>query len=446
MSLGAVFAVYYAAALILVAMDLRASDKRRAQTPVRVWSVPATILLLASYCAQLAIVWYAATHQRFDASQAWRSALPFPVITLKMEHPDAVAALIIAIGVAQCALLWAVYRNPPKATYLWIAATAFLALSLAEPALISFDPYSYAADAFLGQGSYGVVNASLPDPYRVVNQAFAGSAVPRSPYGPLWLLLSQGVSLPLPTLFFKTMAFRAIGALSLAGLVAALWTLYRSTRICALAALNPALYLQYVMNGHNDLFATACVAWAAAIVKRSAAGAVLLLVAAACVKLPFALLGLPVLASIPVIRTRAVAALSTIAASLAVSWFAAGAGYFRAIFVHLPSFDAFRALGAAVAAAAVVVLIDGVARSRRYNAAAWLFPLAGSYPTSWYGIWGLGYALARQGAVAYLLIFLPLFAALIDVMFIRIWTIEFVVPAVMACCLLSAYAGRSAVR
>src|SRR6185437_5457153 len=86
---------------------------------------------------------------------------------------------------------------------------------------------------------------------------------------------------------------------------------------------------------------------------------------------------------------------------------------------------------------------------RRLQSAVWLLPpIGGFYPIfvyPWYLAWGIPYALNRHRKLAYLLVLYPLVAALVDQLFVRLWTIVFVFPITLATALaLSAVPSRPA--
>jgi len=193
-------------------------------------------------------------------------------------------------------------------------------------------------------------------------------------------------------------------------------------RILAVAALNPGLAMQYVAGAHNDLLGIAAIVVAAALLRRSAVVACGLVVVAALIKLPFAILGLPILA-----RCRP-APLGTLALSRssraplpspgsapAPAIFKASPCTFRKSgFVHL--------LNAAVSVAALVAIAVAFLGGRRLRNAVWLMPMMGSYIASWYVTYGVPYALARRRILASLLVLMPFAALLLDAKFMREWT------------------------
>jgi hypothetical protein len=436
-ALSALFAAYYGAALVLVAFELVGAGgwfgaRPRFSRVARTSATPYVIGLVASYALALSIVWYAATHQSASALQIWRGKLPpLPVVTPGMEHPNVIAVLLLTVYGCQCALLWAVYRRTVDDLVLRVAAAAMLVLSLVTPAFISLDPYSYAADAYLGRAAYVAPIAPLPGELRVVSEAFAG-AVPPAPYGPLWLLLTRAVTALIPSLLLKLLALRLLGALSLIAVAGAMARLGLPRRLLAIVWLNPGLALYYVMNAHNDLFAVACIAWAAAWIRRSVTASLIAILAAALIKLPFAVLALPVLQPIRSSRGRWACAVVIIIGALALSWLTGGREYFQALAVHAPPLAAYNVLNLAVAFGALAAVVTATAGYRRLRSAVWLMPMIGSYPTPWYFIWGFGYALARHRVLAYLLILFPLASALVDTEFWHMWTIVLVVPVLVA--------------
>jgi len=128
------------------------------------------------------------------------------------------------------------------------------------------------------------------------------------------------------TLLGKILALRVFGALLMASLLIAMRALGLPRRFLTVTALNPGLMFQFVANAHNDLIAILIVTLAAAVIRRSPTAGVGLIAVAGLVKIPFVLLGLPVLAVLrPAARTRYVGGVAAIVAVLVVSWLGAEA-------------------------------------------------------------------------------------------------------------------------
>ncbi|MBV8155976.1 MAG: hypothetical protein JOY98_16275 [Candidatus Eremiobacteraeota bacterium] len=431
MGLSALFAVFYAAALVLCAADIVGKGESQPKRFSAGSAVPYVAVLLASYAATLLLVWYAATHQH--PWPAWRTNLPFPVVARTADSAQLIAAAMLGLGAVQCWALVAVYRRRVPRAALVTGVAVLLLLSLCEPALISPDPYSYVADALLGPSAYAPPATRFAGEYGAINDGL-GVPLPPSPYGPLWIALARMTILAASSLVWQVLAFRALGAALFLAFLAGLAALRVPARIFAVAALNPGLMLQYVMNAHNEIFCITCVVWAAAVVRRTPAGAAAALVVAALVKLPFALLGLPIFVAVRSIAMRWTLAVAVIAAACALSWLGGGPAYLRALTHHLPFAGIADILGVAASACALLAIAGGVAMRRRWRSAVWLFPLMGSYPTPWYAAWGLGYALKSRTVTAYLLVWFPLASLLVDTMFMQVWTLEFVVPAIALAC------------
>jgi hypothetical protein len=97
--------------------------------------------------------------------------------------------------------------------------------------------------------------------------------------------------------------------------VGGLWLLGFPNRMLAIAALNPALFLQFVVDAHNDIVAVSLVILAAIFVKRGWLVACSLgILSAALIKIPFAILGLPVLIGLKDSWKRVVASVGVVAA------------------------------------------------------------------------------------------------------------------------------------
>jgi hypothetical protein len=258
-----------------------------------------------------------------------------------------------------------------------------------------------------------------------------------APYGPLWIALSQVVLGAFPALLGKLIVLRVLGALALAAIIAGLRALGMPIRILALVALNPALALQYVCDAHNDLLAMAIVVGAAVAVRRlkSAALAAAMLAVAGTMKLPFVVLGLPVLAAVRSRPMRYAAIALAVVLAAGISWIACGPAYFAALRVHVPSIDAVYFANAVVSVVALAAIAIAALGGPRRRGAVWVIPMMGSYVATWYMAYGLPYALERRRMLAALLIALPWACALIDVKFACWWSVGIVLPATVAACL-----------
>ena len=423
-----IFLTFYAAALALVYLEFRRPGPPAApRTPAWgawVWCA----ILVVTYAMQLGLVWYAAT--AISANEPWRAVLPIGVASHDAKHPDATAAALLALGALQAFSLLGLYRSAPRRGVLFLAAAALLLLSLAAPAFISPDPYAYVGDALLGTASYAPPHRDLPGEFALVNRFFTTPMLP-APYGPLWIALARIVASPFPSLLGKLLAFRALGAASFVAFLAGLRALGAPRRILAVAAVNPGLTMQYVASAHNDLLGIAAIVIAAAVLRRNPVVACGLVVVAALIKLPLAVLGLPIFAAVRSRAARYACAIAVVSGAVALSWFGAGAGYFQGLAVHVPEVGFVHLLNVAVSVAALVAIAVAFLGGRRLASAVWLMPMMGSYVASWYVTYGVPYALARRRILGALLVLTPFAALLLDAKFMRPWTYAVVVPAVV---------------
>ncbi len=428
-----VFLPYYVAALALVYFELRG---RSIVPPLAVPAWPAavwTALLAAGYAVQLGIVWYAAT--TIGHSVPWRRELPIGVAEHGMAHPDAIEAALLVVAALQTYSLLGLYRARAAPGAIAAGFALLIALSIAAPATISPDVYAYAGDALMGRSAYHPPAAPFSGEYAVIDRLFHPRLA--APYGPLWLALAVWLAAPLPTLLGKLLAFRCMGALSYAALLAALRACGLPQRVLAVAAVNPALAQQYVADAHNDLLGIAMIVAAAALLRarRQYLGAATVVVAS-LIKLPFVLLALPIFAGVRPIGRRTALVVAVAAVAFGMSWFAAGPDYLRGLAVHVPAVGAVYFFNAAVTIAALAFLGLALVTARRLASAVWTIAMMSSYVAAWYVSYGLPYALARRSAVSYLLIALPFATMLIDAKFARPWTYAVVLPLTVLGCVL----------
>ncbi len=426
----AIFLPYYIAALAMLVFELRgASMAPSVAVPRwRAWCWVAT--LLVAYAAQLEVVRYAALS--LASSNQWRSQLPIPVAEHGMGHPDLVEATLLCLALYESFVLYALYRTMPSRRVIVGGAALMVALSIAAPAFISPDAYAYVGDALLGLRAYAPPRSDFTAEYGLINRFFAAPMLP-APYGPLWIAVARLVTGIAPTLLTKLIALRLLGAASFLALLAALKAYGVRPRLLAVAALNPAIAQQYIADAHNDLLGIALVVAAAALARqRRALIASGITAAAGLVKLPFTVLALPIFAAVKPRWLRYACAAGAIALAIAISWWGAGAAYFRGLNVHVPAPGPVYALNVAVSLAALFLLGLATIGGRRFYSAVWLIAMMSSYVATWYVAYGLPYALARHRIIAYLLIALPFACAAVDAKFMRPWTPIVLIIAVLA--------------
>ena len=422
-----IFAFFYLAVLLLAYMELRVvpQPRRFPTLALPAWSLVA--LLVASYAAQLALELWAATHLWGPAAVS--GALPIPVVTRAMAHPAAVAALTIALAAAQSYALLALYRSRAAPATLIAGCGAMLLLSLAAPVLTNADAYAYVGNALLGAAAYAPPASAFPGEYRVIN-AFWHLPMTPTTYGPLWLVVVRTATLAAPTLAGKLIALRVYGALLFLATIAGLRVLGLPSRVLAVVALNPAMQLEFVANAHNDMTAIVLIVAAACFARRLPLASVALIAAAGLVKLPYVLLGLPVLAAVPAKRARVAMAFAAVAAVAVFSWLGGGAPYLHALTTHVAGSPSLDPVHVAAALAALVAIAVALMGGRRLRSAVWLMPSLGAYLDSWYLMWGFPYALGRRRVLASFAIWFPLVAALVDLTIVQLWTAPLVAAVV----------------
>jgi len=421
------FLPYYVAAIALLYVELRGAPPRALPTP----KLPAWLWIggaVVTYAAQLVLVWYAA--EAAIPGEPWRAQLPIGVAAHDVPYGGFVEAAMLVLSLAQSYALLGLYRRPAARGAVFAGALAMSVLSLAAPAFISPDPYAYVGDSLLGRASYTPPAVGFAGEFAAIDRFFAAPMLP-SPYGPLWTAISSLALAPFATLLGKLLALRVLGLLALAALLASLRGCGIPGRIVAVAALNPGLFLQYVASAHNDLAGIAPLVAAAAFASRSALLATGLVIVGASIKLPFALLGLPVLAAVRNRPLRYACAATAVAGALAISYAGAGPTYFAGLAVHVPAPGAVYAVNLAVSVLALLAIGVAFVGGPRVRAAVWLIPMASSYVASWYLAYALPYALARRRMLAYLLICFPFAGTLVDAKFMQWWTYAIVLPLVV---------------
>ena len=424
-----IFTAFYLIVLLLVFVELRVvPEPRRLRTPrLPLWLVVS--FLVVSYAIQLGIEAFAAN----SGARSLRLELPLPVVTRSMDLPTLVALLTIAIAASQSYALLVLYRAKQSVLPMALGLLLMLCASVAAPALTNGDAYAYVGNALLGARAYAPPSVPFPGEFSVINKLWHLPMTPMT-YGPLWPVVASLVSGAVPTLFGKLIAFRLYGAALLLCLLSILWSMGLPARIIGIVALNPAIHLEFVANAHNDLTAIVIVSLAAVLAGSAPFAAGALVATAGLVKLPYVVLGLPVLAAA---RHRVAVALFAVGLVVAVSWIAGGVPYLRALTQHVagaPSVDPVHAIASIAALAAILAAFFG---RRRLRSAVWLMPALGAYLDSWYMFWGFPYALGRRRVLANLLLWFPLVGALVDLTLVQVWTLPLVASVIVAYLLLN---------
>jgi hypothetical protein len=429
--------VPYAAAILFVIADLRGTFAR---TPVRTPPLASSAwaaIVAALYLAQIAVSWWAATHQLDPRlPYGW---LPLPVIDMRSSPHDLLSAAVVAIGAAQAYALLGLYRSAPSRRVVVAGFIVMAVMSVASPSLASFDPYGYVHNALLGPLAYTPPLTAFPGEYHVIDLWFGQPT--STLYGPLWLPIVRMITIAAPSLFAKLIALRCANLLFFIALLALIRATGLPRRYLAIAALNPALLFQYVSNAHNDVIAVVVLMMAVAIVPQRQVLAGALVAVAGLVKLPFAILGLPLFSNVAPLYRRLLLCAAAVAATVAFSWLGAGEPYLRALahfgvhagpwrYWHLPAL-----------VLAVALLCCAIFSNRRYRSAVWILPTVGAfgipivYP--WYFLWGLIYAMRRRRVLRHILLGFPLAAALVQHEFWSPITILVVFPILTAVLCLS---------
>ena len=348
---------------------------------------------------------------------------------------------MIATALVQSLALLALYRKAPGWPIVAGAAAVLAVLSVAEPAMIRSDAYAYVGDAALGRAAYMPPAKAFQGPLSVVNAEW-GMPLRPTPYGPLWIAVSSAVMAPFPSLYAKILALRCLGLTMVVATVGGLWLLGFPNRMLAIAALNPALFLQFVVDAHNDIVAVSLVILAAIFVKRGWLVACSLgILSAALIKIPFAILGLPVLIGLKDSWKRVVASVGVVALAPLLTWLVVGANFWGAIARHAPVASLSGVLysgplGGLVSIVGLAVIVVSIFYVRRIRSAVWLMPFMGTVAFPWYMVWGTGYALRSRRSLAYLLVWLPFAAMIVDSMFVQLWTILIILPAIVSIAIL----------
>jgi hypothetical protein len=410
-----VAAVYFAL-FVWVLASLIAPRRERPPAPAgpaespRVLPVAAVCTALAAcFAVTIAALASATTHPPGSLSSVAR--LPIRVLSDAGAGDAETSNVMQALALAEAALLYLLYRllagrrvTPPVVALVGATFAAFLVGALASPASQSTDAYGYVSFALQPGIAYAPQGIPFTGDHAVLNGLF-GTPRPAAYYGPLWIWFSHLVVAPFPTLVAQLYALRAVEALALIACIALLARLGVPFATLALVAVDPTVFLLWIVDGHNDLAGVALVLAGAAL-GASPAARVALVAAAGLVKLPLVAIGAVVFASEPSRVRRfalpAAAVVLCVAASLAFGG--------RAYAVHLltplpvkPPTAAERLLHACDALVAVAALAVALAARRFTFGTVWVWPALAGFVAPWYGVWCLPYALASGTLAAFLI-------------------------------------------
>lgn len=133
-----------------------------------------------------------------------------------------------------------------------LTAAAMMVLSVHAPVLRSTDLYSYVGYAHLGASAYEPVARPFPGSFHAIDRIVGNPLVP-SPYGPVWLAISRVIVSTGSNLASQLSAFRFFSVGVFVAVLAILRLRNVPVLVLVLFALDPEIYEQYVIDGHNDL-------------------------------------------------------------------------------------------------------------------------------------------------------------------------------------------------
>ncbi|GAC1521987.1 MAG: hypothetical protein NVS2B3_18080 [Vulcanimicrobiaceae bacterium] len=373
-------------------------------------------LLSGSFATHACLIVYAARTQ--VPFPAWLSSAPIvPIADLAPlfgHTPPRVSEWIEAISVTESlglAALWFALGETRVGArtcrLVAVAAIVMAAASVALPASASADLYAYVGDARLGRECYDGTAHFASTPLDAIAR-FWGDPFVRCSYGPVWIAWVHALvgARPLGTaiVLLRLLDLAAFGAVLLA-----LRALAMPPRFIALVALDPALYLQFIADGHNDLFMVSLVLWArACAMRRWPWPSVLLGACAGASKITFLALAPLAFVGIGSSRARSTFVTMSVAGGIALSAWLGGDAYWRALRFTAAAYrtgpsDVAEVAAVLTAGLALVAVALAIFRSRVRWPATFGCAGLGTHVFPWYLAWGLPYAvLDAQSALPYL--------------------------------------------
>lgn len=380
------------------------------------------VTLVPLYALQLALLATESRLQSGDGRLAWMKTLPIPVYNYREDSMYRVLFSELRLGIAvletaAIAIVVLTLRHNHKAISGWAGGTLavmFAALSLGAPVMSTADPYEYVATGILGLQSYAPPSgAFVGTAYESLQKLVPLHGVI---YGPLWVLCDVAQTHLGSSIYQKIEAIRVTNVAFIGVFCSLLVRSGLSRASLAGFALNPCVWFFVVANPHADIQGLTALIGAYALARRSKTWpAVLCVVAAGLIKLPFVIVGVAALAPLRGVPRRIGACCASMALVVLLSYAMAGPAYFFA----LTGFTARRASinlypgWVAIAVLIVIASVVLVVFRRGVFGTAWLFQqmTLGSLP--WYLFWGIPYAIAT-GTFDVYAVTLPLAASLLD--------------------------------
>ncbi len=346
----------------------------------------------------------------------WMAALPvIPVMDLAplYGHVDVRTSVDVEIvSLLEAGLMAAlvlVSRGRRSGIGLQVAVGAGVAglavVALTAHGILSGDMYAYIADGLLGRAAYHPSNVHVGAEFRALFNLWGNPPLP-CVYGPTWLfpatLLMGGVQ----SLGDGVMRFRLAGGAGVLAVAFALVRLRVPLPVLLTFVLNPMIWMQYVADGHNDLWPVALILLGRANAHRPLIACILGGLAGAA-KLPFLVVCCLTGANRARLRERVGIGVASVGIALAVSAVAGGTPYLHALEavrnVYPPPADpqsvALRSLGLLGTSLALLAALG--ARRTAWPAAFSFIGISYSiFP--WYAAWGLGYVVLADGAEIFL--------------------------------------------
>jgi len=374
----------------------------------------ASVIVRASIDASIV----ASQHPGVPASEL-RYAVMFDGVRIDASASNLALVLSFVQSLGLGCLVWGLNdgkRGAVRIAVVVCSMAAMFVISACETTLKSADLIAYAGYATLGQAAYHPPNVPFAHSFGAIHRYWGLPMIP-CPYGPAWLALARVATVNAHSLEAKIDALRALSGVALLACTLLLM-LGRRERdrfaIVAAFALNPALYEQFVVDGHNDIIGIAFVLGAMFLI-RTPYVATLLVAAAICVKLPFALVGAVVFSDIPNLRRRTLFAGAAMLLGVGVTFVLVGPRYASVMLSEATrrpfSNLATGAVHAACLAAAIAAVVAAVGWRKFGPGGVLPFAGIGVLPFPWYVVWSVPYAL-QAGYILVLLVALPALSGL----------------------------------
>lgn len=368
--------------------------------------IPYAITLASLFLAHIKLIEYAAMTQ--TPFPAWLRGSPLvPILETApfYDHtPPGITIAIEFICIAESVILAVMFfvmgrRRASRSEWIVVVLSfaSMATIAIFERSSASADLLAYVWFAKNGLSCYSSSQIPPHDPLRIIGRFWGNPPIPCA-YGPVWIIVVHAVSGWITSLSASIIAIRIISTCTLVATWVALVRLKISDRIILIIVLDPTIVLQYINDGHNDLFGVSLLLWARVYAKdKNHVVSIILAALSGASKLT--MIPLIALTFVDDLRTqvRIKFSIASITLATVLSLILGGVPYIHAIITTAATFPTSGEPGGilvpriAMFATLIAILITLIQRRISW-ATPWAFASLANTLFPWYLIWGLPYA------------------------------------------------------